>query len=214
MMDGSADLRLAGLDHAEVERRLAEDGYNELSSARKRGIWHIAWEVVREPMFLLLLACGLIYLLSGEVQEAMMLLGFVFVVMGITFFQERKTERALESLRDLSSPRALVIREGEKVRIPGREVVRGDLLLLEEGDRVAADAVVVSALNLSADESLLTGESVPVRKQAATGDPDAMGPPGGDDQPFVFSGSLVVGGQGVARVMSTGLATEIGKIGR
>ena len=213
-MDRMADEFAMGMTEAEVRARLAEDGFNELPSAKKRQVWHIAWEVVREPMFLLLLACGLIYLLSGEVREAMMLLGFVFVVMGITFYQERKTERALESLRDLSSPRALVIRDGEKIRIPGREVVRGDLLLLAEGDRVAADAVVVSALNLSADESLLTGESVPVRKQAATGETFEMGPPGGDDQPFVFSGSMVVGGQGVARVMSTGLATEIGKIGR
>ena len=178
-MDRLADELSMGMTDADVRARLAEDGYNELPSAKKRQVWHIAWEVVREPMFLLLLACGLIYLLSGEVQEAMMLLGFVFVVMGITFYQERKTERALESLRDLSSPRALVIRDGEKIRIPGREVVRGDLLLLEEGDRVAADAVVVSALNLSADESLLTGESVPVRKQAATGETPEMGPPGG-----------------------------------
>ena len=213
-MDQLADELIMGMTDAEVRARLAEDGYNELPSTRKRQVWDIAWEVAREPMFMLLLACGLIYLLSGEIQEALMLLGFVFVVMGITFYQERKTERALESLRDLSSPRALVIRDGEKIRIPGREVVRGDLLLLEEGDRVAADAVVISALNLSADESLLTGESVPVRKQAASGDTADKGAPGGDDQPFVFSGSLVVRGQGVARVVSTGLATEIGKIGR
>lgn len=212
-MDRLADDLTMGMTDADVRARLAEDGYNELPSAQKRQVWNIAWEVVREPMFLLLLACGLIYLLSGEIQEALMLLGFVFVVMGITFYQERKTERALESLRDLSSPRALVIRDGEKIRIPGREVVRGDLLLLEEGDRVAADAMMISTLNLSVDESLLTGESVPVRKQAARA-VDEMGAPGGDDQPFIFSGSLVVRGQGVARVMSTGLSTEIGKIGR
>ncbi len=213
-MDHSGEWLALGMTDAAVRERLAGDGYNELPSTQKRKIWDIALEVVREPMFLLLLACGLIYLLSGEVQEALMLLGFVFVVMGITFYQERKTERALESLRDLSSPRALVIRNGEKIRIPGREVVRGDLILLEEGDRVAADAVVVSAVNLSVDESLLTGESVPVRKQAAEEAPDRMGPPGGDDLPFVYSGALVVGGQGIARVMATGLATEIGKIGR
>ncbi|MDX9817862.1 MAG: cation-transporting P-type ATPase, partial [Desulfococcus multivorans] len=107
-MDRSAEGHLTGLTDAEVRARLDRDGYNELPAAGKRQVWDIAWEVVREPMFLLLLACGLIYLLSGEIQEAVMLLGFVFVVMGISFYQERKTERALESLRGLSSPRALV----------------------------------------------------------------------------------------------------------
>jgi Ca2+-transporting ATPase len=115
-------------------------------------------------MFLLLLACGTIYLLMGDVQEALMLLGFVFVVLGITLYQERKTERALEALRDLSSPRALVVRDGQRKRIAGREVVRDDLLVLAEGDRVPADSVVLSCNNLSTDESLLTGESMPVRK--------------------------------------------------
>jgi len=213
-MDRSGNGHLTGLTDAEVRARLDRDGYNELPSARKRQVWDIAWEVVREPMFLLLLSCGLIYLLSGEIQEAVMLLGFVFVVMGITFYQERKTERALESLRDLSSPRALVIRNGEKIRIPGREMVRDDLLLLEEGDRVAADATLVSVLNLSVDESILTGESVPVRKQVAADESGEMVPPGGDDLPFVYSGSLVVSGRGIARVTATGPDTEMGKIGR
>ena len=99
-----------------------------------------------------------------------MLLGFVFVVMGITIYQERRTERALEALRDLSSPRALVIRDGRRVRIAGREVVRGDMVVLAEGDRVPADGVLLQAINLSVDESLLTGESVPVRKSVAEGD--------------------------------------------
>ena len=140
-------------------------------------------------MFLLLLACGTIYLLLGDVQEALMLLGFVFVVLGITLYQERKTERALEALRDLSSPRALVIRGGERKRIAGREVVPDDLVVLAEGDRVPADSVVLSCNNLSTDESLLTGESVPVRKVVWDGVRD-MSRPGGEDLPFVFSGTL------------------------
>ena len=146
---------------------LKEVGYNELPSAKPRTILAIALEVVKEPMFLLLVAGGLVYLLLGDLQEALMLLGFVLVVMGITFFQERKTERALESLRDLSSPRALVIRDGEDKRIAGRDVVPGDLIVLAEGDRVPADAVLLSSTNLSADESLLTGESVSVRRSVA-----------------------------------------------
>ncbi len=190
-------------------------GYNELPSAKPRSVFAIALEVSREPMFLLLVAGGLVYLLLGDLQEALMLMGFVFVVMGITFYQERKTERALEALRDLSSPRALVIREGEEKRIAGREVVPGDLIVLSEGDRVPADAVLLSCTNLSADESLLTGESVSVRKVCSEGTEKVpvMARPGGDDLPFVYSGSLVVQGQGVAVARATGINTEIGKIG-
>jgi len=164
-------------------------------------------------MFLLLVAGGLIYFLLGEHQEALMLLGFVLVVMGITLYQERKTERALEALRDLSSPRALVIRDGLHKRIAGREVVPGDLMVLSEGDRVPADAQLLYCTNLSADESLLTGESVSVRKACSDGLSE-MARPGGDDLPFVYSGSLIVQGQGAALVKATGMDTQIGKIGR
>ncbi len=144
-----------------------------------------------------------------------MLLSFVFVIMGITLYQERKTERTLEALRDLSSPRALVIRDGVQKRIAGREVVRGDVLVLAEGDRVPADALVLSCTNLSVDESLLTGESVPVRKAACQDGSSRLARPGGDDLPFVFSGTLVVSGQGFARVQSEpGVHSEIGKIGK
>jgi Ca2+-transporting ATPase len=202
-----------GLTELDAAARLRGDGYNELPSARPRSIWAIAWNVLREPMFLLLLGAGAIYLLLGDMEEALLLLGFVFVVIGITLYQERKTERALEALRDLSSPRALVIREGRPRRIAGREVVRGDIVLLVEGDRVPADAVLLSSVNLSADESLLTGESVAVRKAAAENSA-AMARPGGDDLPFVYSGTLVVQGQGIAEVLATGLATELGKIGK
>jgi Ca2+-transporting ATPase len=202
-----------GLSDAEATELLRIEGYNELPSAKPRSVLAMAFEVAREPMFLLLVAGGLIYLFLGDLQEALMLLGFVLVVMGITFYQERKTEKALEALRDLSSPRALVIREGEEKRIAGREVVPGDLLVLSEGDRVPADAVLLSSTNLSADESLLTGESVPVRKSFTDG---AIGMirPGGDDLPFVYSGTLIVQGQGVALAKATGTKTEIGKIGR
>lgn len=204
---------LPGLSQEEVASRLREEGYNELPSSRRRSLIAIALGVIREPMFLLLVACGTIYLVLGDVQEALMLLGFVFVVMGITLYQERKTERALEALRDLSSPRARVIRDGEVKRIPGREVVREDILVLGEGDRVPADAAILSCTNLSIDESLLTGESVPVRKAACGGAIAEMASPGGDDLPFVYSGTLVVRGQGIACAKATGLQTELGKIG-
>jgi Ca2+-transporting ATPase len=204
---------ISGLTEKEAAGKLEEEGYNELPSAKERSIFAIAFEVVREPMFLLLVACGTIYLLLGDVREAMILLGFVFVVMGITFYQERKTERALDALRDLSSPRALVIRGGVPKRIAGRDVVRGDTIILAEGDRVPADAVLLSCVNLSVDESLLTGESVPVSKINCESPMD-MARPGGDNLPFIYSGTMVVRGQGIALVQAIGLQTEIGKIGR
>jgi Ca2+-transporting ATPase len=202
-----------GLSEEEASRRLSSEGYNELPSTKERSVFAIALEVVREPMFLLLIAAGAIYLVLGDVREAAMLLGFVLVVMGITLYQERKTERALEALRDLSSPRALVIRNGLQKRIPGREVVRDDVIILSEGDRVPADAVLLSCVNLSVDESLLTGESASVRKSSCDGSTE-MARPGGDDLPFVYSGTLVVQGFGVARVRSVAMNTEIGKIGQ
>jgi Ca2+-transporting ATPase len=204
---------LAGLPEAEAASRIARDGFNELPSSQPRSVLRIALDVVREPMLLLLLACGSTYLLLGNVQEAIILLVFVVVVTAITLYQERKTERALEALRDLSSPRALVVRGGVRRRIAGRDVVSGDILVLSEGDRVPADGVLLSALNLATDESLLTGESVPVRKQAGLGDME-MARPGGDDLPFVFSGTLVVRGTGLALARATGAHTELGKIGK
>ncbi|HEY9832092.1 MAG TPA: cation-translocating P-type ATPase [Stenomitos sp.] len=229
---------IAGLSESEAVSRLKQEGYNELPSSKQRSILAIAHEVVQEPIFLLLVACGAIYLFLGEVQDALILLGFVFFIMGITLYQEQKTERALEALRDLSSPRALVIRDGQQKRIAGREVVRGDVIVLAEGDRVPADAIVLSCTNLTADESLLTGESVPARKVSLDGVSEATDQhspfqtnepfnhlkskiqnlksvrPGGDDLPFVYSGTLVVTGQGIAEVQTTGIRTEIGKIGK
>lgn len=142
------DRLLRGLTDQEARERLAQEGFNELPAAHKRTPWRMLWDVVREPMFLLLIACGALYLILGEVQEALLLLGFV-VVIEITFYQEQKTERALEALRDLASPRALVIRDGQQQRVAGREVVRDDLVLIAEGDRVPADGALLSATNLS-----------------------------------------------------------------
>lgn len=215
MLEDLDPLVARGLTEEEAARRLEMDGYNELPSTKPRGIFAIALDVVREPMFLLLVACGLIYLILGDLKEALMLMGFVFVVMGITLYQERKTERALEALRDLSSPRALVMRNGVLKRIPGREVVCGDTIVLSEGDRVPADGVCLTCINLSVDESLLTGESVPVRKSKCTAAiPVEAARPGGDGTPFVYSSTLVVKGQCAAKVTATAGNTEIGKIGR
>ena len=191
----------AGLSEDDARRRIAEDGLNEIASQQKRGLFAIGIEVVREPMFLMLVAAGALYLLMGSPGDALMLLGFVFVVMAITIIQERRTERALDALRDLSSPRALVIRGGVRRRLAGREVARGDILVLSEGDRVPADAILRRAINLSVDESLLTGESVPVRKTPSA-EAKGLERPGGDDLPSVYSGTLVTAGQGIAEVVT------------
>ena len=234
MSDGFDLSRLTGLTGKEAARRLGREGFNEIPSGRAAGFLDSVLSVVREPMFVLLVSCGVTYLVLGELREALLLLGFVAVVMGITIYQERKTERALEALRDLSSPRALVVRDHELKRIAGKEVVRGDLLVLAEGDRVPVDGILLACLNMAVDESLLTGESNPVPKQAcrtqlyeptsyvgqafqpAVAVPSAthMCRPGGDDNFCVFSGTLVVEGRGVARVEATGIKTEIGKIGK
>ncbi|HVA38898.1 MAG TPA: cation-translocating P-type ATPase [Candidatus Dormibacteraeota bacterium] len=202
-----------GLSEEEAARRLREDGPNEVQGTRRRNVAAIAFEVMREPMFVLLLAAAAIYVALGEPRDALVLGAAVVIVIAITLYQEVKTERALEALRDLSSPRALVIRDGERKRIAGRDVVRGDVMVLAEGDRVAADATLLAAGNLTVDESLLTGESVPVRKTAAAQPPQGAAP-GGDDLPLVFSGTLVVTGTGIAMVTATGGATVIGRIGK
>jgi Ca2+-transporting ATPase len=202
-----------GLSHDQAAQILREEGPNELPSAKPRNTLVIALEVMREPMFLLLVGTGIVYLILGDLQEAIALMGAIFVVIGITLYQERKTEHALQKLRELASPRALVIREGAQKRIAGRDVVSGDLVVLSEGDRVPADGVVVSGVNFSADESLLTGESVPVRKVASSQE-TTVGRPGGDDLPFVYSGTLIVQGHGIARIAATGIHTELGKIGK
>lgn len=204
---------LKGLTQKEADQKILSEGYNELPSSKPRNVFQIALGVVKEPMFLLLVTCGTLYLFLGDIQEGLMLLGFVIVIMGIEFFQERKTEKALDALKDLASPRALVIRDGETVRIAGRDVVTDDIVILKEGDRVPADAIVLSCLNLYADESLLTGEPVPVSKREWNSE-DGTFLPGGDELPVVYSGSMIVQGSGIVKVVATALNTEIGKIGK
>jgi Ca2+-transporting ATPase len=214
-LPAGADLK--GLSEAEAAERLRRDGPNELPQSGRRSVLRVVLDVALDPMFALLIGAGLLYLAFGDPTEAALLFAFASLSVVIAVVQEVRTERALDALRQLSSPRALVVRDGVRRRIPGRKVVRGDLLVLAEGDRVPADAVLVRAEALEADESLLTGESVPVRKVASTaasGLALAELRPGGDDLPVVFSGTLLVRGQGFARVTATGATTELGRIGR
>ncbi|RYE02876.1 MAG: cation-translocating P-type ATPase [Sphingomonadales bacterium] len=204
-----------GLSEEEARRRLAAEGFNELARQRRRSLASVVLGVLREPMLLLLLIGGGIYLALGDLGEAVMLLAFAGFSVVVTVVQESRSERALEALREIASPRALVLRDGAHRRIPGREVVRGDLVLLGEGDRVPADGWVIDSNALALDESLLTGESVPVAKSGTADGPGGAAPrPGGDGLAYVFSGTLVVRGAGVCRVAATGGRSEIGRIGQ
>lgn len=200
-----ASTATSGMTTADAVERLRLDGPNELPGQGPRSLARIARDVVLEPMFLLLIAASAIYVTLGDIQEATILAASMFVVIGITIMQERRTDRALSKLRDLSSPRALVIRDGVEQRIAGRDVVVDDLILLREGDRVPADAMIIEATMLAVDESILTGESLPVDK-APAGD--------ADERARVYSSSLIVQGYGTARVTAIGANTEVGKIGR
>ncbi|MBK8817271.1 MAG: HAD-IC family P-type ATPase [Methylococcaceae bacterium] len=208
-----------GLSSVKAAEQLKLDGYNELPIADQRGFLRIIFEVVQQPMFALLIGGGIVYLLLGDRTEAIMLLLFACFSVSITIVQESRSERVLEALRNLASPRALVVRDGKKIHIAGRDVVRGDLMVISEGDRVAADAMLVSVQDLLIDESLLTGEALPVRKSAKdrnleTKLQSAVPKPGGEDLPYIFAGTLVVRGTGQALAHSTGVHSEMGKIGR
>jgi Ca2+-transporting ATPase len=195
-----------GLSAAQAAQRLLDDGPNVLPGEQRRGLRAIVHETLQEPMFMLLLAAGALYLVLGDLQEGMILFGLVLVVLALTLYQEGKTEHALAALRDMTSPRARVLRDGQLQRIAGVDVVCGDILLLAEGDRIAADAMLLDGSDVQVDESLLTGESLPVLKLAATDSDDIA-------QSSLFSGTLLVGGHGSALVTATGARSEIGRIG-
>lgn len=197
--DLKARLSSGGLSQSLVLELQKKFGFNELPKSRSKRSYDIILDVLKEPMVYILLSCGLIYLVLGDRQEAIMLLIFLFIIIGITIVQETKAERALEALRDLSSPRANVLRDDTKKRIAGREVVTGDIIYLAEGDKVPADAEVISSDFLSSDESLLTGEALPVEKKIGS---------------TIYAGTTIVRGQGIAGVTSIGIKTEIGKIGK
>jgi len=220
---GDAPTTDGGLTQSAASERLTEEGFNELPSPDKRTPFRIILDVVREPMLALLLVGGVIYLVIGELKEALVLLAFALLSLLITVIQEARTEKVLEALRDLSSPRALVIRDGERRKIDGRCVARGDLIVLAEGERIPADARLVESHDLLVDESLLTGESVPVRKisanlsletlQATKRDATEARSEDEINQDRLYSGALVVRGTAIAQVTATGIKSKIGQIG-
>ena len=208
-----SDLIASGLNKNTANQRLKQDGFNELPQQKKPSIFMTIFRVASEPMLLLLIIAGGIYLFLGDFKDSILLVGGAMIIVLITLFQERKTENALEELRQLANPKTFVYRDGKKLQIYSRDLVVGDLIELREGDRVPADAVVLEQTNLLVDESILTGESVGVRKTVGQ-ENLKMAKPGGEDLPFVYSGTVVLRGKGLAKILATGIKTEMGKIGK
>lgn len=206
---------LSGLDEAEVQRRLALYGPNTIAGKRSRDLVEIIRGILREPMFLLLLAAAGLYLMLGDIGEGLFMTAGAVVTIGLVVLQEARSERALAALHELAEPFARVIRSGSERRVPARDLVPGDFILVGEGERVPADGLLIAGDALTVDESALTGESVPVSKRPAgtdaarAGDPE----PGGDDTPFLFAGTLNVRGQGMVQILRTGPSTRLGRIG-
>ncbi|MGN6521403.1 MAG: cation-translocating P-type ATPase [Dokdonella sp.] len=200
-----------GLDTTEAERRLARDGANELPRGERRGLLARTLAVLAEPMFLLLGTAAALYVVLGDIGEALVLAASVAAVIGITLRQADKSQKALDALRDLSAPQASVLRDGARLRIDARRLVVGDVLALDEGDRVPADARLLDATQLGVDESLLTGEALPAPKHVGTTTSDALAAPTRADH--VYWGTLVAHGHALAEVVATGARTQAGRIG-
>jgi Ca2+-transporting ATPase len=205
MADVPAVTLESGLTAIEARARLERDGANRLPAPPRQTWLSALLSVSGQPMVLLLLACTLLYAFLGNTLDAAVLGASIVGVAAIAVYQELRAERVLEALRDLASPRSTVVRDGAVVRISSLELVEGDRLIVQEGDRLACDARLIEAQGLSVDESLLTGESTPVAKDVREASESAR---------MLRAGTLVVQGDGVAEVTATGARTTLGRIGR
>lgn len=204
----------SGLSESDAAGRRQIFGFNDIQDHKRRGFWLVVKGVGTEPMFGLLIAASTIYLLIGDLAEGALLALFACVSIGLVVLQERRSERALATLRELGAPQAQVRRDGAWRSLPARELVPGDVVLVSEGDRVPADAVLRSASGVAVDESLLSGESVPVEKRAHAGVIDtASWQSQTNDAPLIFAGTLIVRGHGIAEVVATGRRSQLGLIG-
>lgn len=192
-----------GLTQKDVSTKRAVSGYNELPDRDKKSPLRLILGTLTEPMIFLLVLIVAVYFALGDRGESIVLSVSVIVIVIIELLQELRTEKALDALRTLASPQCIVIRDGKRQTIPSRELVPGDIIAVAEGDRLPADAKLLEATNIAADESLLTGESVPVAKALGADAATAT----------MYSGTLVVTGHGFATVSATGAQTTLGKIG-
>ncbi len=200
----------SGLSEAEARQRLARSGPNRLREEREEPVWEKILEEIREPMILLLLFTGVLYTVWGGLSDALTIFFVIFTLMGVEIANERRAERAVAALRKLAEPTCPVRRGGRSTEISAEEVVSGDVLLLGAGRRISADARLVEAYGLTADESSLTGESVPVEKEAESTLPAET--PLAERRNLVYAGMTVTRGRGSALVVATGMATELGHI--
>lgn len=199
-----------GLDSKQATNRLEEDGYNELEKEEGTTLWDRIVAQISDFLIIILIAAAVVSGLLGETVDAIVIIGIVIVNAVLGIIQESRAEKALEALQEMSAPEVNVIRDGKNLTIPSRELVRGDIILLKAGDFVPADVRIIESSNLKIDESSLTGESVPVDKEASgvlEGDT-----PLGDRSNSAYMGSVVNYGRGKALVVDTGMDTELGKI--
>lgn len=202
----------SGLDAAEAGGRLARFGPNRFRKVKEVKLWRVFFEEVREPMILLLVVTGVLYALWGVLKDALTILGVILVLVWVEIYNEFRAKKAIAALHKLAAPSTIVRRGGLFCEIPAEEVVLGDLIILETGRKVPADARLLEAYGLEADESLLTGESVPVEKDASVILPEST--PLAERCNLVFAGTTIARGRGEALVVATGMTTEVGHIAR
>jgi Ca2+-transporting ATPase len=199
-----------GLTGTEAARRLLEHGPNELQAAHRVSPWVLLLEQFKNILILILLVAAGLSALLGHGVEAIAITIIVLFAVGLGFVQEYRAERAIEALRQMAAPTATVLRDGEEVELPARDLVPGDLVLLRAGDKVPADGRLIEAVNLQIEEAALTGESVPVEKHTA---PLANGELAvGDRKNMAYAGTAATYGRGRAVVVATGMHTEFGQI--
>ncbi len=199
-----------GLSSAEAAQRFAEVGPNEIQAAKRVTAWEILLEQFKNVLILILLGATVLSLFLGHGVESIIIAVIVLFAVLLGFVQEYRAERAIEALRQMAAPTASVMRDGDEVKIPARDLVPGDVILLRTGDRIPADARLLETVNLQVEEAALTGESVPVEKHvhALSSDDLAVG----DRKNMVYAGTAVTYGRGRALVAATGMKTEFGKI--
>lgn len=198
-----------GLTSAEVERRLENEGYNELKGKKKDPVWKLFLENFKDPMVVVLLIAAIVQIIMGHVMESLIIFVVLILNAVISVIQTQKAESSLNALQQMSAPEAKVLRDGSLQTVPAREIVRGDIVLLEAGDFVPADGRIIESGSLKINEGMLTGESEAVEKHTNIIGQES---PLGDRRNMAFSGSLVVYGRGTLVVTGTALSTEIGKI--
>ncbi|MBW2160486.1 MAG: cation-translocating P-type ATPase [Deltaproteobacteria bacterium] len=199
-----------GLTEAKVEHRLDLYGPNELEAADRISPWAILFEQFKDVLIIILLIATAISAFLGHGVEAIAIAVIVLFAVLLGFIQEYRAERAIEALKEMAAPTVTVIRDGQEIELPARELVPGDLILLRAGDKVAADARLVESVNLQADEAALTGESVPVEKNTEPLDGEDLAL--GDRSNMVFGGTIATYGRGRAVVVGTGMNTQFGRI--